>query len=84
MLATILVCSLKILKLLPQILNIRFQTRRLLCQPFVDFGGWAEDEPVSIHQHLLLVFMTCDLNQVEKQPEVTSRYHSCDCRDDKK
>ncbi len=47
MLAAILMRRLKVLQLLSQILNIRFQLRRLGRQSLVHFGYRAEDKPTN-------------------------------------
>ncbi len=47
MLTAVLVRRLKILKLLPELVDIGFQLRSLSCQPLVDFRSRAEDEPAN-------------------------------------
>jgi hypothetical protein len=47
MLPTVFVRRLEIVQLLPQILHLRFEFRRLLAQPFLCFVSRTGDKPIS-------------------------------------
>lgn len=47
MFPAILVRGLEILEFLSEILNVRFEARRLACQPFVHLACRAEDKPAN-------------------------------------